>query len=58
MEKRTIAVKPTCFAPEFEMMIQVPNERDAEEYIDELLDGIFNDEARYNAEWDFVDGLA
>lgn len=33
MEKRTIAVKPTCFAPEFEMMIQVPNERDAEEYI-------------------------
>lgn len=58
MEKRTITVQPTCFAPQFEMIIAVPNDRDAEEYIDELLDGIFSDEVRYNAEWDFVDGLA
>lgn len=57
MEKRTIWVKPSCFAPEFEMIIPVPNERDAEEYIDELLDGILSNEFRYNAEWDFVDGL-
>lgn len=26
--------------------------------MDELLDGILNDEFRYNIEWDFVDGLS
>ena len=58
MEKRNITFKSTFFSPSFEMIITVPNDRDAEEYIDELLDGIFSDEVRYNAEWDFVDGLA
>lgn len=48
MEKRTIWVKPSTFAPEFEMIIPVPTDRDDEEYIDELLDGILNDEFRYN----------
>lgn len=58
MEKRTIWVKPSCFAPEFEMIIPVPEERDAEEYIDDLLDAILSDEFRYNVEWDFADGLS
>lgn len=58
MEKRTIWVKPSTFAPEFEKIIPVPTDRDDEEYIDELLDGILNDEFRYNIEWDFVDGLS
>lgn len=58
MEKRTIWVKPSCFAPEFEMIIQIPECRDTEEYIDELLEGILADEFRYNVEWDFVDGLS
>lgn len=58
MEKRTIWAKPSCFAPEFEMIIPVPEERDAEEYIDELLDAILSDEFRYNVEWDFVDGIS
>lgn len=58
MEKRAIWVKPSTFAPEFEMIIPVPTDRDDEEYIDELLDGILNDEFRYNIEWDFVDGLS
>lgn len=58
MEKRTIWVKPSTFAPKFEMIIPVPTDRDDEEYIDELLDGILNDEFRYNIEWDFVDGLS
>lgn len=58
MEKRTIWVKPSTFAPEFEMIIPVPTDRDDEEYIDELLDGILNDEFRYNIEWDFVNGLS
>lgn len=50
--------EPSTFAPEFEMIIPVPTDRDDEEYIDELLDGILNDEFRYNIEWDFVDGLS
>lgn len=58
MEKRTIWVKSSCLAPEFEMTIPIPTDRDDEEYIDELLDGILSTEFRYNAEWDFVDGLS
>lgn len=58
MEKRTILVKPSCFAPEFEMIIPIPTDRDDEEYIDELLDGVLSTEFRYNVEWDFVDGLS
>ncbi len=58
MEKRTILVKSSCFAPEFEMIISVPEDRDTEEYIDELLDGILNDDLRYNTEWDFIDGIS
>ncbi len=58
MEKRTILVKPSCFAPEFEIIISVPEDRDAEEYIDELLDSILNEDLRYNVEWDFVDGIS
>lgn len=58
MEKRTIWVKPSCFVPEFEMIIPVPEDRDTEEYIDELLDATLSDEFRYNVEWDFVDGLS
>lgn len=58
MEKRTILVKLSCFVPELEMIIAIPENRDGEEYIDELLDGILNDEMRYNIEWDFVDGIS
>lgn len=58
MEKRTIRVKPSCFMPEFEMIISIPDGRDYEEYIDELLEAILNDEFRYNVEWDFVDGIS
>lgn len=58
MEKRTILVKSSCFAPEFEMIISVPEDRDTEEYIDELLDGSLNDDLRYNTEWDFIDGIS
>ena len=38
MEKRTIWMKPSCFTPEIEMIIPIPEDRDAEEYIDEFLD--------------------
>ena len=40
------------------MIIPIPTDRDDEEYIDELLDGILSTELRYNVEWDFVDGLS
>lgn len=53
--KRRITVKPSCFAPEFAMEIMVPGDFDAEEYIDELLDGILSEEFRWNCEWDFAD---
>lgn len=56
--KRTIWIKPSSFSPEFEMIIPIPTDRDDEEYIDELLDGILSAEFRYNAEWNFVDGLS
>ena len=52
--KQVICIKPSCFAPEFEMNVSVPANRDSEEYIDELLDGILNEDFRYNAEWDFL----
>lgn len=53
MTKR-IEVTLSCFAPTIIMEITIPSNRDAEEYIDELLDSILNDEFRYNIEWDFV----
>lgn len=40
------------------MIIPVPDGRDAEEYIDELLDGILCEDLRYNAEWHFTDGIS
>lgn len=55
MEVATICVKPSCFAPEFKMAIRIPEDRDAEEYIDELLDSILNEDLRYNVEWDFAE---
>lgn len=57
VERRTILIQASSFAPEFKMIISIPEERDAEEYIDELLDRILVDELRYDIEWDFVDGL-
>lgn len=35
------------------MEIDVPEDCDKEEYIDELLDSMLDDEFRYNVEWDF-----
>lgn len=40
------------------MIISIPENRDAEEYIDELLDSILNGDLRYNVEWDFADGIS
>lgn len=58
MHKRIILVRPSPFDPEFGMIISIPDDRDDEEYIDELLDRILGEEFRYNIEWDFVDGIS
>ena len=56
-EKKTyrIWVDLGPFTPSVVMEINVPSMRDPEEYIDELLDGILNEDLRYNVEWDFED---
>ena len=40
------------------MIISIPEDRDTEEYIDELLDCILNEDLRYNVDWDFIDGIS
>lgn len=44
----------SCFTPTIVMEIKIPHDRNAEEYIDELLEGILAEEFRYNAEWNFI----
>ena len=50
MTKR-IEVTLSCFAPTIIMEVHVPEGREAEEYIDELLGSILADEFKCNAEW-------
>jgi hypothetical protein len=52
--KREIYVQFSCFIPAVTMKIDIPEDRDAEEYIDELLDSVLSEECRYNCDWDFV----
>lgn len=52
--ERTIEVDLGCFVTGFKMTIDVPGNRDAEEYIDEYLDTILNINLRYNCDWVFV----
>ena len=54
MNIETIILKPSCFAPELKIEIRIPDGRDHEEYIDELLDSILAEDFRYNAEWCFA----
>lgn len=49
-----IELSLSCFAPTVTMEINVPENRDAEEYIDELLGSMLNDEFKYNCEWEFI----
>lgn len=51
---RTIWMQTSCFAPTVKVTIDIPKDRDPEEYIDEFLDAILSEEARANCEWDFV----
>lgn len=50
----TIEIRLSPFAPTVKMIVTVPERYDPEEYIDDLLGGIFVEEVIYNCEWDFV----
>lgn len=55
MEKsRKILLNLSCFAPGIIMQIFIPEDREEEEYIDELLDSMLTEDFRYNAEWEFI----
>lgn len=50
---QTIALYPGMSTTPVIITISVPTNRDAEEYIDEYLDGLLSDFVRYNCEWEF-----
>lgn len=50
----SIRMTASCFTPTVTMTIDVPTDRDAEEYIDEYLDTILSEDFRLNCEWEFV----
>lgn len=51
--ERSILYYPGESPVPIKMTIPVPANIDAEEYIDELLDGMLNDFLRYNSDWEF-----
>ena len=51
---KTIRLYPGNSATPIMITIGVPQSRDAEEYIDEYLDGLLSDFVRYNCDWDFI----
>lgn len=51
---RTIIFTPGNSIYPITMTIPVPRDRDAEEYIDEVLDGMLNEFLRYNSEWEWA----
>lgn len=51
---KTISFYPANSTIPITMTIAVPRDRDPEEYIDEVLDTMLNDDLRYNCDWEFV----
>ena len=52
--KVKIVFRPCCFTPDCVMEIDVPEYRDVEEYIDEYLDGMLNENIKWNCDWKFA----
>ena len=52
--ERTIKLYPGMSVEPVMLVIMVPDDKDAEEYIDEYLDGLLSDFVRYNCEWEFA----
>lgn len=53
MEEKTIKYFPGNSSTSVVMTILVPEDRDPEEYINEFLDGMLNEDLRYNSDWEF-----
>lgn len=51
--------KRTVWIPEVnvEIIVQIPDDRDDEEYIEDVFDEIMNEKYRFS-DWDFVDGIS
>lgn len=49
-----ILVKLSCFAPEFTMNIQIPDDEDVNNFIDNFLNSILNEEFKYNVDWELI----
>ncbi len=52
--ERTIKLFPGMAAKPIRITLEIPLDRDQEEYIDEYLDGLLSSFVRYNCEWEFM----
>ena len=57
MEKRTILVQ-SDLAPDFEMILAVPDTLEPDIYIDKVLGDLLSCAVKRTATWDFVDGIS
>lgn len=57
MEKRTILVQ-SDLAPNFEMILTVPDGVEPDGYIDKVLRELLSCAVKRTATWDFVDGIS
>ena len=57
MEKRTILVQ-SDLAPDFEMILAVPDGVEPDSYIDKVLHDLLSCAVKRTATWDFVDGIS
>ena len=53
MERRTISVKPEHYPPEFQMIVDVPEGKDAEDYVEEFLMWVLDSDIWTTVEWTF-----
>lgn len=51
--KYAIQLSVSCFMPTVEVIFNVPDDEDPEEYIDEYLEAVLGEEFKYNCEWTF-----
>lgn len=49
-----IVFTPGSSAEGIEIIFDIPNDVDDEEYIEDYLDGLLNEDLKYNCEWDFI----
>lgn len=50
-----VHVMPFNFVPDFDMIVQVPDNIADEKFISELLESVFKEDLCYNLDWEFID---